>query len=721
MKLKSITIVGFKSFNKKSELLFPHPMISIVGPNGSGKSNVVEAFRFVLGEQSIKTMRGKKGEDLIFNGGHGSGRSSRASVKIIFNNKERFFSLDSDEVSIERVVYRDGVNEYLLNNEKVRLQDIVELLSKANIGSAGHHIISQGQADMILNASALDRKKLIEGGLALRFLQYRKTESERKIMKTKQNLRESQISRREISAHLKYLSGQVKRMEEIKELSEDLYIKYKKFLKQEDSLILTNEGVLKEKKDIKLKELNGVNDNLNKLDVSSSNTKIEKEIRIKSETKESELSQIQKKKDELNLQIGRLEGEVSAKERMQSHTDSNSVSYSHFKESKKEVMELDEQAKTVNDVNLLKQIIQKLIGIFYNLESTDNQDTPDNSLLKEKIIKLVSERDSFLEEEKELTNEIQTLKRELDSTLTKNRENEQLTIKLISQKNEIEKSLNEIQYEENKLESRKVEFEREVSEGKVLVGERILKYKEEDLEIPESEITYTNQDEYKKELERLKIRLEEKGVSIDESTIKEYDDVKSRDDVLSKDIEDLEGSINSLGEIISKLDKEIQSRFRKGITDINKQFEIFFRMLFGGGRAVLKLVKVNVRNINGDIVMKEGVDIFVSLPQKKINKLEQLSGGERSLISIALMFAISQISPPPFLILDETDAALDEANSKRYGDMIEGLSKKSQLILVTHNRETMSRTGIIYGITLDGQGASKLLSINLEEAVKVAK
>ena len=98
-----------------------------------------------------------------------------------------------------------------------------------------------------------------------------------------------------------------------------------------------------------------------------------------------------------------------------------------------------------------------------------------------------------------------------------------------------------------------------------------------------------------------------------------------------------------------------------------------------------------------------------------------LSGGERALTSIALIFAISQVNPPPFIILDETDAALDEANSKKYGDLVELLAKHSQLILITHNRETMSRAGIIYGVTMGSNGVSKLLSISFDQAVEVAK
>lgn len=119
--------------------------------------------------------------------------------------------------------------------------------------------------------------------------------------------------------------------------------------------------------------------------------------------------------------------------------------------------------------------------------------------------------------------------------------------------------------------------------------------------------------------------------------------------------------------------------------------------------------------------MEQGVDISVSLPHKKVKELHAFSGGERSLTSIALLFAMSQVNPPPFLVLDETDAALDEANSRKYGDMLEKLSKSSQLIVVTHNRETMSRAGVLYGVTIGSDGASKLLSVKFEEATAIAK
>ena len=119
--------------------------------------------------------------------------------------------------------------------------------------------------------------------------------------------------------------------------------------------------------------------------------------------------------------------------------------------------------------------------------------------------------------------------------------------------------------------------------------------------------------------------------------------------------------------------------------------------------------------------MRSGIEIKINLPKKRIRALEMLSGGERALTSIALLFAMSQVNPPPFLILDETDAALDEANSCKYGDMVESLAKHSQLILITHNRETMSRAQVIYGITMGADGISRLLSIKLDDATAFAK
>jgi chromosome segregation protein len=234
------------------------------------------------------------------------------------------------------------------------------------------------------------------------------------------------------------------------------------------------------------------------------------------------------------------------------------------------------------------------------------------------------------------------------------------------------------------------------------------------------------------ELERMIIRLEDAGGSVGDDVMKEYKDTEERDAYLARELEDLLKAKASLATLAADLDARIDHEFRAGLFKINTQFKHFFTLMFGGGEAELVVTKEKPKKteeLEGETVAAEtsthdlaqGIDINIALPRKKIKGLMMLSGGERALTSTALLFAMSQVNPPPFIILDETDAALDEANSRRYGDMIQHLSAYSQLILITHNRETMSRAGVLYGVTMSGHGASQLLSIQLDEAIKVAK
>lgn len=257
MYLKSLEISGFKSFAKKANLNFTAPISAIVGPNGSGKSNVAEAFRFVLGEQSIKSMRGKRGEDLIFNGGNNDGsRVNRGSVKVIFDNKNRLLKVDFDEVTIERVVHRDNTNEYFINGSPVRLKDIVELLAQAHIGASGHHIISQGEADRILNSNIRERREMIEDALGLKIYQYKKIESQRKLEKTEENMKSVESLRREIAPHLKFLKKQVEKVEKVQELREELRKLYKEYFKREEIYLKDERHAIENEKSPLVKELN---------------------------------------------------------------------------------------------------------------------------------------------------------------------------------------------------------------------------------------------------------------------------------------------------------------------------------------------------------------------------------------------------------------------------------------------------------------------------------
>lgn len=745
--LKSLEVSGFKSFAKKTELQFKSQITAIVGPNGSGKSNVAEAFRFALGEQSIKSMRGKRGEDLIWNGSQEVGRSNRAQVKIVLDNTNNFFSTISesggnfDEVAIERVVNRDGGNEYYLNGSQVRLKDIVELLSKAHIGASGHHIISQGEADRILSASSKERREMIEDALGLKIYQYKREESERKLLKTEENIKQVESLRREIAPHIKFLKKQVEKVEKAEELRIKLTNFYKEYLKREQVYIKNQKEVIeKEKATIAhdLKELDNKMEEAKEILSASGNKdkKSEELINVENKIKEE-----RDNKDKLFREIGKIEGEISVNQRNIEKIEADQRSEENKTIPLKEVEDLEREISAYSEITKIIERIRNFIA--GHRSSVDNKHSEElaretRSLMETKIglEEKIAKSDLSLSE---LSLKYQKIKESIEKEKDSGREAEKTMFKISSEQTDLRNKLNILEIEMRRIHYLEEDFKREMQEGGVLLGTEVFRFSPESFFADPNE-PREKQEERRRELEKMKIRLEELGGGGGAEVMKEYKETVERDEFLNKELIDLKKSAESLEILIKELLEKLDVEFKEGIEKINKSFHEFFVLMFGGGEAKLKIEKLKIKrlkdlelgeNSEGNILknveddekekIEEGIEIDVSLPRKRTKGLEMLSGGERALTSIALLFAISQVNPPPFIILDETDAALDEANSKKYGDMIENLSRVSQLILITHNRETMSRAGIIYGVTMGRDGISRLLSIAFDEAVAVAK
>lgn len=758
MTLKSIELTGFKSFGRKSLITFTTPITGIVGPNGSGKSNIVEAIRFVLGEQSMKSLRGKGGVDLIFKGSKTLTSSSRARVAITFDNKKKNFSftnsgtgisLDYDEIVISREVFPDGSNRYGINGTEVRLKDVIDLLASVNIGSSGHHIISQGEADRVLNASNKDRKAMIEDALGLRVYQYRIREAERKLEKTSLNMKEVQSLRREIAPHLNFLKKQVQIVEKAKNMREELKELYHDYLSKESTYI-NNEIIrldkLKEELDSKnrilveqIKEIEKEKDN------------IQKESEYLNEIKENEikLEGLRKQKDELAHSFGKLEGILEGLKRQ----------IEKLKEKKERVISESEWKSVIEDVSnkideaILSGEISEIVGILKeiknrikNLYDNPETNTKVDPELENEFNEIIKKRDEIniqldkiKEEEKNILSLIYSLREKERESQEVIRDSERVYYELLKEKNEVDSDIHSFNFEKEKLSLVKSSFEAELVEAGVLIGRDIAVYARTSFD---GEIDRSSQEEARRKIERIKIKLEDIGSGSGTEVLKEYEETMERDSFLEKELLDLKESSQSLNLLIKELKESLDKEFKEGVDKINKQFNEFFGLMFGGGKASLsvtmeykktkKLDEVGEEllggvengledNGEGELGFERGIDIDVSLPHKKVKDLNMLSGGERSLTSIALLFAISQVNPPPFLVLDETDAALDEANSRKYGDMLLNLSRYSELILVTHNRETMSRASVLYGITMGSEGVSKLLSIKLEDATTYAK
>lgn len=760
MTLKSIELTGFKSFGKKSIVGFTTPITGVVGPNGSGKSNIVEAIRFVLGEQSMKSLRGKGGVDLIFKGSKGISSSSRAQVLITFDNADKIFSftnsglgvsLDYDEIVIGREVFADGSNKYSINHTEVRLKDVVDLLASVNIGSSGHHIISQGEADRVLNASNKERRGMIEDALGLKVYQFRIKESERKLEKTLINIKEVGALRREIAPHLAFLKKQVQIVEKAREMREELKDLYKVYLSREGTYIKNEEiRLINLRKNLEEKSF-ALNAKIDVLQKQNSQNQIENIYGNEIREKENQISKIRENKNELVRKLGRIEGIIEGIE----------YQFSKVIEVKNKTINEEEMRLFIDDLSTkideailiedLPAVIEILKKIKLNLKNffdkkEENLDKPKSlnenaeylEMQKSKV-SIINDIEKIKAEEDQVINIIKELKQKEQDNLASYRDSERILYELLSQKNEVTSNIHALSYEEEKLNIIKNDFEMELTEAGVLIGREIITFAQTEAE---GEINRQEQNDLRRKIERIKIKIEDAGSGNGGDILKEFNETVERDAFLAKEIEDLNKSIKDCHILIQELKEKLDTEFKNGVEKVNKQFQEFFALMFGGGGAFLSITmehkkpkKNNDESIADDAPASEedaeedenelgferGIEINVSLPHKKVKDLHMLSGGERSLTSIALLFAISQVNPPPFLVLDETDAALDEANSRKYGNMLENLSKYSQLIVVTHNRETMSRAQVLYGVTMSAEGASKLLSIHLEDATSYAK
>ncbi len=762
--LKHLELSGFKSFPKKTSLDFGAPITAIVGPNGSGKSNVAEAVKFVLGEQSPSSMRSKKGEDLIWNGSKAAPKMNRAGVSITFDNSKKIFRLESDmapdldlsfdEITIGREVYRDGVNRYLINGSQVRLRDIIELLASVNIGASGHHIISQGESDRILNSSAKDRRVMIEEALGLNIYHWKIRESERKLEKTNENLDKAESLRRELLPHIKFLKKQAERIEKAEGMRKRLTELYAEYLKKEDNYISHEKTRSSGEKRAAEEKLKKIEQTLSEIKEALTHrgevTELVKEV----QRLDGELKNIRSLKEELTRKLGRIEAKIDFAEREKRDLEKKRGEASHktvplkdvesFAKGAEETLSESEGGRTPEELKGIIFRVRKMLADFLSL----HRDSEDELLVKlsavsKEIMQYADEKkvlEKALSEASAKENgynlSINRIKEEADKNKDVARDRERSFYELTAKRSEYTADLNAVFSRQEVISRDEQAFLEELKEGGILIGEAVLGYKHFSLDEAEFKNEPRNAQEVRrKEIEKLKIRLEDAGGGGGSEMLQEYKDMEEREQFLSREIEDLKNSAQSLAALIKELKEKLDVQFDEGIGKINKQFANFFALMFGGGTASITVFeeKKKPRMIDPEAPEEElyeeeeeteperGIDIKVNLPQKKIKDLAMLSGGERALTSIALLFAITQVNPPPFMVLDETDAALDEANSRKYGDMLDNLSKLSQLVVITHNRETMSRAQVLYGITTGGDATSKLLSIKFDEAVEIAK
>ncbi len=873
MFLEKLEIQGFKSFASKNSLVFPgmlggdkRGITAVVGPNGSGKSNVADAVRWALGEQSMKTLRGKRGEDVIFSGSDKKGKLGMAEVSLHLNNEDKQAPIDYSQVVLTRRLYRNGDSEYLINNSRVRLGDIQILLAKANFGQKTYSVIGQGMVEGFLNTSLAERKEFFDEATGVKQYQIKRDEALNKLRTSYENLVQAQMLVQEIEPRIKSLTRQVNKLHKRGTLEKELFelqVMYYSVIWQElnknfntansEYLNLEQERDQKDKKmailnqdlenfkkdsfkendfDKYQAELTRAQNKRNELGREMAKIEAQLEIKLESEGK-FDLAFMHNKKEEIRLEKEKIKNDIISLEKKvarekpqglemdkkKSQLDSKLqnlnnkmrevgryIEVENEEDLKKQLHSISAKIKDLRNEDKIEKIKQLIVELEKELEKAilmaekkeDVRSEPNEAWIKlhkelelagkEKDIVLNQISDnqlritSWSERIKLLNEKIDNLdKEEIQvevkikkySGLTTNAEieKEQLEIEVkiaeqdkiitaikekldkVNQKEELKRSKlfalqkdlqnlqNEINILNNKLQSIKINatrYETKLEDLEIEIraelGNLAIVKKQDKVELD-------NKGDVKDKIKHLKRQLEQIG-GIDPAVEEEYNSTKERFDFLEGQTSDLAKTIESLEKVIKELDLVIRKKFDKEFKVIADKFQEYFKILFNGGTAKISKVmdmddekdgkkeetdkkKDEMTNITDLKKIKflqkhnatglAGIEIKANPPGKKIASVAMLSGGERALTSIALICAIISSNPSPFVVLDEVDAALDEANSERLAQILDELSHKTQFIVITHNRASMRRANILYGVTMGDDGVSKLLSVKLDE------
>ncbi len=727
MYLKSLSVSGFKTFAKRTEVNFAtakgekNGLTVIVGPNGSGKSNLADAIRWCLGEQSMKLLRGRLSEDVIFLGSEGKGRASFAEVELFFDNTGGHNAVEFSEFTITRRLYRDGNSEYLLNGKTARLQDIQLLLAEIGIGGRSYTVVGQGMIDHVLTASPEERKVFFDDATGVKALQMRRHQSLLKLESAIENMIEAERLLAEIEPRLKLLERQARRLEQRETLEVELkriessYYGAQWFAFDHELLVVSkNKASAREKLDAVLAKLKASDERLLTLERESA-TKTEPGTNRELEDAFKKAQQADREASQAVFQAERAL-ELSKVKQTASWTP---LPLARIVEELDAILKND-TLPVLQIFSLIRSLKEKL------LRPKETEAEVDPTLVKA----LEEARQKSLSARSTLESAQTAWQASLRPTPSVNTELFAIQKTLRSLQDErytLERNANAFAVERARIETRFEDLKREMREAKV---------DEATLEKTQS----ANLDALRSDLLRLRRQLEAIG-AIDEETLSEYEATKTRFTFLSEQLTDLKSAIEKTEAIIDDLDETIKTQADTSFKHINDHFGRYFKVLFSGGHASLTKVEKTQEAGTGvtldraiDELIEEqtesevalarlgkrrerllGVEIEAVPPGKKATSLSALSGGERALTSIALLSAIMATNPSPFVVLDEVDAALDEANTVRFANILSELQTLTQFIVITHNRATMERANLLYGVTMGNDGVSNLLSVNMED------
>jgi chromosome segregation ATPase len=769
MHLSSITIKGFKSFPERTRLVFSPGVSVIVGPNGCGKSNITDAVLWALGEQSPLAVRGQSMQDMVFAGGEGRGPSRYAEVEVVLDNDDG--ARDFSEVAVKRRLDRAGEGEYRLNGARCRLVDVIESLADANLGREMHSVISQGRVEEIIHSKPRDRRLLVEEAAGLGKHRKRRRRARLKLERTQDNLDRALDVEREARSRLRPLKRQAQaadihaRLErEADELrARVLAAELRSYIAElggaEGDATQAREG--REAIEAELTDVNrrrtAIEERLAERDRERTQAwghltalrAAHERLSVRGEALAGRRAELSASLERQRTALGAIAAELKA---AQAAADPAAAGIERIAAALAEASEALGEARDAGSDGARALAAGRVAGA---AERAARDARRVESMLGERQQDSLESR---VEAEAAVLGALDTLTEAVaaarDATGERAAELEALTVGA-SGADDVTAELRECSKREAELQARLRGSAEAVTQAEVSAAhlrdrrdeasaelERIAVRLGRKLGPAEETLDDTARAEIEGKLERLARRREQLG-PVNPLAEREYEEAMAHVEELETQRADLEKALSELQALIRETDAKIESAFEETFEAARGNFEELVEHLFPGGRGRLRLVsdrgpkpvlggedreqaeeqrpaegfaaavaadEESADDSEREAFKEQGIEIEVTPAGKATRRLSLLSGGEKSLVALAFVFAVFLARPSPFYILDEVEAALDDANIDRFLQLVRRFADRAQFIIVTHQKRTMDAADVLYGVSMGTGGVTKVIS-----------
>jgi len=729
MQLKYIKLSGFKSFVDPTKISFPTNMVGVVGPNGCGKSNVIDAVRWVLGELSAKNLRGDSMVDVIFNGSENRKASGQCSIELLFDNSSgkiggEFVSFN--EVSIKREMTRDAQSNYFINNTKCRRKDVQEIF--LGTGLSSYAIIEQGMVSSLVSSKPDELRAHLEEAAGVSKYKERRKETESRIKRTKENLSRVKDIKDEIGRLIRRLQNQAKAAEKYNLLKDE-----KLKLELDKAILFSMEA--KNNRDSLQKKLDSLNRDL-RIKNSESDTfqsQID-QFRTENESLLNEYENAQKNFYAIGAEIAKREANmqniIKSESEIKDNLEKASANYEKAKATEKNFDELSPSEKAMHILDEIINVIQKHR---IDTENINNKAKELKSLLTD-ILNVATAQsktliDEYLTRQSELESQIlddqknkKIIEDEINELVDKSSDAESILISLRQKQSKFNDDLRILENKKSISDLDSKAISEKITNIRIELNTYEVNLENSNKKIQQAGLNHEtiNYADYEgkslDEIENKLIDVESRIIKLGAINLAAPEEIKEeskRKKELDEQYEDLIEALDKLTSAIKKIDQETKTIFRDSFDAVNTKLKEMFPKLFGGGMAELILTDENELNA--------GVVLMARPPGKKNSSISQLSGGEKALTALALVFAIFDLNPAPFCLLDEVDAPLDDLNTLRFVNMVEEMSKTVQFIFITHNKVSMEKSDHLMGVTMQEAGVSRVVSVDVNQAVEMAQ